>query len=75
MSHSDGIDWSDFRDSARRAPNGNLVVEGDMAFENETQLFSYWLDNRMPHSGDALTVRTRTMNGIAVDDPGPSRRK
>lgn len=65
---SDGIEWSHFRASARLAPNGNLVVEGDMAFEDEGQLHNYWLDYRAPRRGGALTVRTRAVNGITVDD-------
>lgn len=63
-----GISWEELRRSAVLAPNGSLVVEDDMAFEDEEHLRRFWMEDRAPRSGAALTVNQTTVNGIAVDD-------
>jgi hypothetical protein len=44
------------------------VVEGDMAFRDEAALYRFWEEDRAPGAGEALTVDTRTVGGISVDD-------
>jgi hypothetical protein len=63
-----GIDWKSFRDTVRYAPNGSLVVEGDMAFASEEHLRRFWEEDRAPRRGDALTVATRVVGGTTVDN-------
>lgn len=70
-SNSPGIAWETLRASARTAPNGSLVVEGDMAFRDEAQLRRFWEEDRAPGGAAALTVGQRVVNGITVDDLWP----
>ena len=67
-SGTDGIPWETFRASAEIAPNGALVVEGDMAFSTEAKLRRYWEEHRAPGRGQELSVNTVVVNGIVVDD-------
>jgi hypothetical protein len=67
-SDSEGIDWETFRRSAVIAPNGSLVVEGDMAFSSEERLYEYWAEVRAPGRAQELTVRQTTVGGATVDD-------
>lgn len=59
-SDSQGISWEKFRASAEIAPNGSLVVEGDMAFSTEESLRRYWLQHRAPGRGQKLAVNTQS---------------
>jgi serralysin len=70
-SGSDGIPWDAFLASAGTAPNGVLVVETDMAFPDEASLRLYWEQHRAPRAGVELTVNTRIVGGIVVDDLWP----
>lgn len=63
-----GVSWEKLRASARISANGLLVVEGDLAFENEDQLYRFWQTDRAPQRGQELTVNTRTVGGTTVDD-------
>ncbi len=63
-----GLSWAALRQSARLAPNGSLVIEGDMAFRNEAELHRFWEEDRAPSVGEQLTVNTHVVGGITVDD-------
>lgn len=64
----EGLSWDQLRSSARRAPNGSLVVEGDMAFRDEAALYRFWQQDRAPRTGQELTVATHVVGGITVDE-------
>lgn len=68
---SPGMTWEALRASARLAPNGSLVVEGDMAFRDEAALYRFWQEDRAPGAGQQLTVATRVVGGVSVDDRWP----
>lgn len=63
-----GLSWEALRASARLAPNGSLVVEGDMAFRDEAALYRFWQQDRAPRTGEELTVATHVVGGITVDE-------
>jgi hypothetical protein len=63
-----GLSWDALRASARLAPNGSFVVEGDMAFRDEAALYQFWQQDRAPRTGQELTVKTHVVGGIAVDE-------
>jgi len=63
-----GLSWAELRASATLAPNGSLVVESDMAFRDEAALYRFWLEDRVPRTGQALTVKTNVVGGISVDE-------
>ncbi len=65
---SPGMTWQELRASAWTAPNGKLVVEGDLSFATEDDLYRFWEEDRSPHSGEKLTIATRTVGGVSVDD-------
>ena len=42
-----GIDWETFRaQSVSTTPNGMFIVEGDMLFSDEEQVYRYWIDRK-----------------------------
>ena len=68
VSGSHGIPWDPFWSSVGRGPNGVLIVESDMAFLDEAAVRKYWEAHRAPGRGEELTVNTRVVGGIVVDD-------
>jgi len=64
----EGLSWDELRSSVRLAPNGSLVVEGDMAFRDESALYRFWQQDRAPRTGQELTVATQVIGGITVDE-------
>lgn len=63
-----GISWDAFRASAVVSARGRYVVEGDLSFPSEEALYQYWKTERAPGADGALTVNTKQVNGVTVDD-------
>jgi serralysin len=62
-----GVSWEAFRASAVVTQQGRYLVEGDLTFGSEVDLYRYWATDIAVADG-ALTVKQKLVNGVNVDD-------
>jgi hypothetical protein len=62
------VDWDTFRASAREIPNEGFLVEFDLLFRTEEDLYAYWQKEYAGGPGEALTVWQITIDGQRVDN-------
>jgi serralysin len=61
------VEWETYRASAKVVPDG-LLVEWDLLFPDEEELYAYWQEHYAGGPGQGLTVNRIKVNGVERDD-------